>query len=353
MRLALVIFLFLLMTITGWTAELPPASLEMSVHSPETLMAVGDIGFPKILGERILKDPSYPWKGTRDILEQADVLIGNLEIPLSLRGQAYTDKTWILRSHPQTVTALENMGFDIVTLANNHIMDFGPLALQDTIDALKSKNIQYTGAGMNSTEARKPAWYVTPNGVKIAFLAYSLTFPDIFWAGPNRPGTAHGIPTHFIPDIKRAKQSADIVVVSFHWSSEMLNYPKEYQKSYAKQCIDAGANLVIGHHPHVLQGLQVYQGGLIAYSLGNFAFGTYSTQGVKDSIILAVDFDRDGLIRAKLYPVNVDNHQVQFQTKRRFGKDAERVIQELRNFSKEFNTEIQFKEDIGIISIRN
>lgn len=351
MRLALVIFLFLLMTITGWTAELPPASLEMSVH--ETLMAVGDIGFPKILGERILKDPSYPWKGTRDILEQADVLIGNLEIPLSLRGQAYTDKTWILRSHPQTVTALENMGFDIVTLANNHIMDFGPLALQDTIDALKSKNIQYTGAGMNSTEARKPAWYVTPNGVKIAFLAYSLTFPDIFWAGPNRPGTAHGIPTHFIPDIKRAKQSADIVVVSFHWSSEMLNYPKEYQKSYAKQCIDAGANLVIGHHPHVLQGLQVYQGGLIAYSLGNFAFGTYSTQGVKDSIILAVDFDRDGLIRAKLYPVNVDNHQVQFQTKRRFGKDAERVIQELRNFSKEFNTEIQFKEDIGIISIRN
>lgn len=132
----------------------------------------------------------------------------------------------------------------------------------------------------------------------------------------------------------------------------MLNYPKDYQKNYAKQCIDAGASLVIGHHPHVLQGLQVYRGGLIAYSLGNFAFGTYSTQGVKDSIILAVDFARDGLIQARLYPVNVDNHQVHFQTKRRFGKDAERVIQDLRNLSKEFKTEILFQKDIGIINIR-
>jgi len=344
--------LILLTVVTGWAAELPAASSGVLVQRPETLMAVGDIGFPKTLGELILKDPSYPWKGTRDILEQADVLMGNLEIPLSLRGRAYTDKTWILRAHPQTVDALENIGFDIMTLANNHIMDFGPLALQDTIDALKSKNIQYTGAGMNSDEARKAAWYVTPNGVKIAFLAYSLTFPDIFWAKPNRPGTAHGNPAHFIPDIKHAKESADIVVVSFHWSSEMLNYPKDYQKNYAKQCIDAGASLVIGHHPHVLQGLQVYRGGLIAYSLGNFAFGTYSTQGVKDSIILAVDFARDGLIQARLYPVNVDNHQVHFQTKRRFGKDAERVIQDLRNLSKEFKTEILFQKDIGIINIR-
>ena len=323
-----------------------PVSVQLS-----TLVAVGDLNFADGIGAKIIANPNYPWAGVKDVILAANVLVGNLEVPLSNRGAIYTEKTWILRADPRTVSALVSGGFDVVTLANNHMMDYGPQALLDTLNVLDDKRIGHTGGGMNLNQARQAAFITAADGTRFAFLGYSLTYPEIFWANNNRPGTAFGSPAYFINDIKQAKAMADHVVVSFHWSDEMHYYPSDYQKQYGRQCIDAGASLVLGHHPHVLQGLEVYKNGLIAYSLGNFAFGSLSNK-VKDSVILAIDYDQSGLIQAKLYPVNINNYEVNFQTRLRHGIDAERVLQDLRTFSQAFKTKIVSQGEVGVIKIR-
>jgi poly-gamma-glutamate synthesis protein (capsule biosynthesis protein) len=347
--------LLLLITLTistvTYSADTDPSSLnQTSDQTVNTLMAVGDLSFSGI-DHIILKNPEYPWAGTKEILQTATTLMGNQEIPLSNRGAMYTKKTWLLRADPRTVQSLNLAGFDIVTLANNHILDYGPIAMQDTLDALDSAKIAHVGAGANLDEARRAVFITTPNGIKLAFLSYSLVYPEIFWASKTRPGTPYGDPAYFVPDIQKAKTMADYVIVSFHWSDELHFYPSDYQKIYGRKCIDAGASVVIGHHPHVLQGLEVYKKGLIAYSLGNFVFGSRSTR-VKDSMILSIEYDKNGLIQAKLYPVNVNNPEVEYQTKLRHGADAERVLQDLRTYSKEFHTIIQSQGDVGIIKIR-
>lgn len=341
---------FFLSTVTYSSDTDPTSSSQIPGQSVNTLIAVGDISFSGI-DHIILKNPEYPWAGTKEILQTATTLMGNQEIPFSSRGSIYTKKKWILRANPGTVQSLTLAGFDIVTLANNHILDYGPIAMQDTLNTLDSAKIARAGAGINLEEARRPAFITTPDGTKLAFLSYSLVYPEIFWASKTRPGTPYGDPAYFVPDIQKAKTMADYVIVSFHWSDELQYYPSDYQKSYGRKCIDAGASVVIGHHPHVLQGLEVYKKGLIAYSLGNFVFGSRSTR-LKDSMILGIEYDMDGLIQAKLYPVNVNNLEVEFQTKLRHGADAERVLQDLRTYSKQFRTVIQSQGDVGIIKLR-
>ncbi len=343
------ISIIILIPITAYSL---PSDSSLANDSPkvETLAAVGDLSFSGIDGI-ILKDLEYPWGGVKEILQTATILMGNQEIPLSTRGSIYTKKKWLLRAHPDTAKSLAAAGFDIVTLANNHILDYGPIALQDTMAALDSVNIAHTGAGMNLDEARKPVIMTTPEGIKFAFLAYSLVYPELFWASKSRPGTPYGSPEYFIPDIKKAKTMADHVIVSFHWSAELLFYPKDYQKINGRKCIDAGASIVIGHHPHVLQGIEVYKNGLIAYSLGNFVFGSRHAH-LKDSIILALEYDHAGFIQAKIYPINVNNLEVEYRPQFRRGADAERVLNDLRTYSKQFGTEIESQGEIGIINIR-
>lgn len=351
----LLLYMILITAIAFAESEIPAASLTGNSHpapaaEPIRLTAVGDINFHSIDG-LVLKDPEFPWKGISPIFKKASILVGNQESPLSNRGSVYTKKTWLLRADPRTAESLVKAGFDVLTLSNNHIMDYGPLALQDTIATLDNAKIARVGAGMNLNEARQAAFVTTPYGVKFAFLSYSLTYPEIFWANSSRPGTPYGSPDFFIPDIKKAKTLADHVVISFHWSDELQYYPSAYQKNYGKLCIDAGASVVLGHHPHVLQGIEVYKGGLIAYSLGNFVFGSYSKR-VKDSIILEIECNKESLILAKIYPINVLNHEVQFQPRLRQGADAQRVLNDMRTYSSQFKTEIESQGDIGLIKIR-
>jgi poly-gamma-glutamate synthesis protein (capsule biosynthesis protein) len=350
MFVLLLLVSLIISTITYSAVSDSTSSSQIPSQPVNTLMAVGDLSFSGI-DHIILKNPAYPWADVKSILDTATTLMGNQEIPLSNRGSVYTKKTWILRADPRTVESLNLAGFDIVTLANNHILDYGPIAMQDTLNALDSAKIARTGAGANLDEARRPAFITTPDGTKLAFLAYSLVYPEIFWANKTRPGTPYGDPAFFVPDIQKAKAMADYVIVSFHWSDELHFYPSDYQKLYGRKSIEAGAAVVIGHHPHVLQGLEVYKGGLIAYSLGNFVFGSRSAR-IKDSIILSIEYDKNGLIQAKLYPVNVNNLEVEFQTKLRHGADAERVLQDLRTYSKEFKTTIESQGDVGVIKIR-
>ncbi|MCL6588739.1 MAG: CapA family protein [Firmicutes bacterium] len=330
----------------------PAAASQNSSPGPSptgSLIAVGDICFAGI-EKKVIEDPEYPWAGTKSILQSGTILVGNQEVPYSTRGSIYTQKKWTFRMDPRTARSLTTAGFRVVTLANNHIMDYGPLAMQDTLNILDELKIAHTGAGNSLSEAREPAILTASDGTTFAFLAYSLVYPELFWASSKRPGTPYGDPAYFVPDIQKAKTLADYVVVSFHWGNELLFYPKPYQKLYGRKCIDAGASIVLGHHPHVLQGVEAYKGGLIAYSLGNFIFGSPSVK-IKDSIILAVDYDENGLVQARLFPVNVSRYEVNYQPRLRYGEDAERVLQDMRTYSKEFKTEIKSQGGVGVVRI--
>ncbi|HEX2954352.1 MAG TPA: CapA family protein [Bacillota bacterium] len=316
------------------------------------LITVGDIYLGGASQGYVLKDPAYVFADVQPILSSADIAVGNLESPLSLKGAVWLKKTWILHSDPRSVEALKAGNFSAVTMANNHMVDYGPAALEETLRILDQNGIVHTGAGMNLNESRRPA-ILSKKGVRIAILAYNNTYPLEFRATSNRPGTAYGDPAWICEDIRKAHELADIIIVTFHWSEELRTSPKDYQRYFAHLCIDNGAQIVLGHHPHVLQGLEIYKNSLIAYSLGNFAFGTLSTK-VRDSVILQIELDKTGLYKAILYPVNVNNHEVACQPKLRYGSDAVRVLTDLQHYSSPWGTKIQIQSDgTGTIDINS
>lgn len=317
-------------------------------HAEEiTIAAVGDI----MLGSRAARfidvlGVDYPFGGTAHILKSADLAFGNLEGPLGVGGtKAIKDYTFL--SDPRVAEGLKRSGFDVLSLANNHTLDFGSSALSETLVALKNSDIAAVGAGKNLGEARKSA-VLTVKGVRVAFLAYSLTYPKDFYATRAKPGTAEGRISYVKEDVRMARQKSDLVVASFHWGAEGMASPKDYQREVAYAAINAGASLVLGHHPHVLQGIERYKHGLVAYSLGNFAFGTYNKN--KDSMILRVTFDAQGALkRATILPILVFNEKIRFRPIVYGRNDSKRVIDHLSVISRDLNTSLVFTDGIGVV----
>jgi poly-gamma-glutamate synthesis protein (capsule biosynthesis protein) len=293
----------------------------------------------------------YPFDKTRDIVQAADIAIGNLEMSLATVGEPVPNKKYTFRGSPMLAEGIANAGFDVLTLANNHTGDYGNEALLETVAVLRGHRIQHCGAGADLHGARKPA-IVEARGKRIAVLGYATTYPSAFFAGEGDPGTAQGKPKFFVPDIKAAKKQADIVIVTFHWSGELVTEPRGYQELFGRIAIDAGADLVFGHHPHVLQGIEVYKGKLIAYSLGNFAFASYSKK-VRTSAILRVKFQDNGLARAALIPLNVFNREVLFQPTVLSGEAAEAVLNTVRELSRKWKTEIGTEGNLGVIQLNS
>lgn len=281
------------------------------------------------------KGYDYPFAAAATELRRGDIAVCNLEAPISKGGREFKGKKFRFRSLPQTAPALMNAGFRVVTLANNHMMDFGASALEATRRHLSRSGIAFCGAGDNLAEAREAA-IITAQGKKVAFLSYSLTFPDKFYATANRPGTAPGFAGYFMEDIADAKKSADYVVVSFHWGTESRSHPNQYQINAAHLAVDAGADVVIGHHPHVLQGIERYKNGVIFYSLGNFAFGSGSSSAER-SVIARIFLD-NGVKGVELIPLNVLNREVRFQPCPLQGIQGQRVIDHINRISRKWNT---------------
>ena len=315
-----------------------------------SVVCVGDIMLTGSVTPFINKHGvDYPFDKTRDILQAADIAIGNLEMPLATVGEPLPDKEYVFRGSPLVAKGIANAGFDVLTLANNHIGDYGDKALLETVAVLRKHRIQHCGAGADLHKARKPA-IVEAKGKQIAVLGYATTYPSAFFAGEGDPGTARGKPKIFVPDIKATKKRADIVIVTFHWSGELATEPREYQELFGRMAIDAGADLVFGHHPHVLQGIEVYKGKLIAYSLGNFAFASFSKK-VRTSAMLRVKFQDKALARAELIPLNVFNREVLFQPTVLKAEAAEAVLNTVRALSKKWETKIVTENDLGVIQL--
>jgi poly-gamma-glutamate capsule biosynthesis protein CapA/YwtB (metallophosphatase superfamily) len=325
------------------TAFIITVSLFMSMPAKVTaeeiiIHAVGDVMLAGRWAGKIRKmGYDYPFAAVKHELLSGDINIANLESPVARKGEEFLEKKFRFRADPEVAAAIRRAGFNLVTLANNHSMDFGSVALLETMRHLKAAGIAWIGAGRNLAEAREMALY-TVKGKRVAFLGYSLTQPEEFYATPLQPGTTPAIAGIYAKDIAAARKEADYVIVSFHWGTEGSNFAHAGQRSAAHRAIDAGADVVIGHHPHVLQGIERYKDGIIFYSLGNFTFASDSKTSKNSAIIrLSLGSTRE----AEILPLDVYNRRVNFQPRLLAGNDAENVISDINRYSRQFKTVIE------------
>ena len=276
-------------------------------------------------------------------MKNLDWMNVNSEFAFSSRGSAMRGKQYTFRATPSNVSVYDEMGVDMVALANNHVYDYGQDAFYDTLSTLKNAKIPYIGAGVNKSEAES-AYYLVINGYKISFLnatraeKYIMT-PE---AGENSPGVFRCYDTTRLTErIKEEKEKSDYVVVIVHWGKETYHTLEQVQIDTGKVYIDSGADMVVGHHAHVLQGMEFYKGKLIAYNLGNFIFNSQTV----DTGILKWELDNDGNSKYYFYP----GLQSNCYTKEVTGQDAINLYNKMTNWSINAN----FLEDGQIIERTN
>lgn len=283
-------------------------------HSREiSLVAVGDVMVGRRVAETTrIHGSRYPFAKTAGVLSRGDMTFANLESPLGLPGHTF-QQYGLFRPNPAAVEGLKYAGFDIVSLANNHACDCGKAVLLDTLTNLRQNRILYCGAGANLREAREPI-IIAKNGLRVAFLSYcDFSFiwnkqHSLFRATATEPGIAPLDEKYLVEDIQRARKMADVVVVSLHFGQEYADYPTQSQTEAARLAVDSGANLVLGHHPHCLQGVERYKSGLIFYSLGNFVFDL-KREKTKTSMILKCTLTPQGVKDYEILPAYINNCQ--------------------------------------------
>jgi poly-gamma-glutamate capsule biosynthesis protein CapA/YwtB (metallophosphatase superfamily) len=289
-----------------------PAPTSSAPLAPIRIAAVGDIMLARTVGARLESDPtSSPFAGVAKILRSADLAIGNLECAVGTGGTA-VNKAYTFRAPPLAIGALADAGVDVVSVANNHVLDYGSEVFAETLDLLDRAHVAHAGGGA-SEEGAHQATVVVAQGMRVAFLGYvkvmaegkgGAGFDTHSWeAKGSAPGIAWADPERIAKDVSVAKESADVVVVLLHSGFEASYVPNVWQRLAAHSAIDAGATLVVGAHPHVLQGGERYKNGFIAYSLGNFVFD--GTNGY--SAILQVTLDREGVKEVEWTPVMLRN----------------------------------------------
>lgn len=276
-----------------------------------TLMFSGDVLFTWNLQERYEKS-GVNGIISNDLLQEllaADIYMLNEDFPFSERGEAGANGEYSFRIEKKWASIFQEIGVDIVTLANNHSFDYGKDALTDTIKTLQSMGIGHVGAGMTLEEAKEPLIY-TKGEYNIGFLGATRIIPIYDWtAGKDTPG----VMTTYDPDIllegiKEAKKSCDFVVIYVHWGKEKEETPEDYQRDLAKQYIDAGADLVVGSHSAIPQGIEYYKGKPIVYSLGNFMFNSkeFNTMSLK------VEIDENKKANLYVLPCKTSNAYMSF-----------------------------------------
>lgn len=295
-------------------AELAPALAEALAPLPTIrLAAVGDLNIARTQAEIITTtgDFVYPFARVKSVFDAADYTIGNLETSLGDVGEP-ADKRYTFRSPPEAAQSLALGGVDLVSLANNHALDYGPETLLQGIDLLAAAGVAVVGGGANDAAAHAPH-VAEIGGLNVAFLGYVhvpieavTNFDTQSWtATADAPGLAWADPARVAADVAAIRPSVDLVVVILHSGYEYIEEPSKEQVAAARAAVDAGADLVVGHHAHILQGIHHYNDGVIAYGLGNFVF---NIEGPPETAILNVWLDRDGVRQLELVPAIVQQY---------------------------------------------
>lgn len=279
--------------------------------------------------------------GVRELMTSANVTFINNEFCFSTRGEQAADKQYTFRVNPSYVSALTDMGVDIASLANNHSLDYGHDALTDTFSTLENAGIKYVGAGADFDRASELQIFEI-GGKKIGFLAASRVYPVVDWNVLNtQPGMFGTYDSELLNlAIENSREQVDFLVVYVHWGIEKASNPEEYQRNLGHEYIDAGADLVVGAHPHVLQGVEYYNGKPIFYSLGNFIFNS----SIPRTAVLSVKLEKDMNPTYTLIPASASNYLTQISE----GEDASNTLKYVKSIS--YHTNID--TDTGVVSER-
>ncbi|MGV6874312.1 CapA family protein [Pseudochelatococcus sp. B33] len=319
-------------------------------------------------------DPLHLMRHVADILRSADITYLNLEGPITDRGEKNPALAGIanaIRSVPATASALAQMGVNVVSLANNHTMDYGIEGLEQSLDLLDASGIAYCGGGRNLARARKPV-VLEAGGLRVAFLSYTSVCPPVYAATETghgaafvriktmyegnvrlmlQPGSPMGIRTTAVPEdlarvreeIRDARQRADALIVAWHWGvSERWGKLADYQQECGRAAIDAGADMVLGNHAHMLQGVEFHAGKPIFHSLGNFAFDMRHHYFRPENLIVKCDVTPEGLKNIRMVPVlNNDDLEPQIAT----GRDGLRIAFLMEELSAGLNAQLHYDHE--------
>lgn len=327
----------------------PPAVQEW------TLAASGDVMLGRRVAEAMARDGAfYPFAEVAPLLRSADITFGNLESSLSEGGTPLPGKGIWLRGSPRGAGALREAGYDVLSVANNHILDYDDPAFLDTLDYLRQQGIAPVGGGANLEEAVRPVIREV-KGQRVAFLAatemadifWSWDYPRTFEAKPDRPGVFRLDSDRLSEAVSSLQGEADLIVVSLHWGTEYSDYATEAQRETAHRLVEAGANLIIGHHPHCLQGVEIYRGSLIAYSLGNFVYDKQRLPKCQEGLLLKASFQGPLLKKVHIYPVVIEKEQPRLAD----GEAADAVLRRTAELSRELGTSMTLANGVGVIEL--
>lgn len=280
------------------------------------IIATGDIIPARSVNSQVFrkKDFNWPYLNTADTLKNADITFANLECPL-IEDCPVTDTGMIFCGDSRNVQGLVFAGIDIVSLANNHSANYGQGALDETINLLNSQGISVTGV--------EGARYITVRGITFAILGYN----DI---EKIQPGISNVNEVKIKAEIEIAKKSSDVVIVTFHWGAEYQDLPDDRQKYLGHFAIDAGADLIIGNHPHNIQPVEIYKGKLITYAHGNFVFDQEWSLKTKQGVVGKYTFYDNQLVDVEYYPVLIENYG---QPKFSSGEEKNKILKKMETLS--------------------
>ncbi len=321
----------------------------MSKHGRIRMIAVGDVmlgDHPVCIGHGVRsqmekRGMDYPFQFVSSLLKRGDVTFGNLETVLADVGDDRKSlRNAELRGKAAYCEAIQRAGFSVLSIANNHIMQHGEEAFKETIAGLGVQRI--FPVGIRENEGRSNVFVFEKDCIRMALVSYSFR-PEKYHEGP-RPyaGGDEMIILQHIADLARIH---DVVVVSLHWGEEYVNYPSAAQIRNGHRMIDAGAKLILGHHPHVLQGLEEYGGGFVAYSLGNFVFDKWQ-RNPRESVVLDCVMSKNGIEEISWVPVLINRR---YQPELGRGRRWKRIDEKMKKYSAMANVgDLEDRDPYGV-----
>ncbi|BAI92409.1 CapA family protein [Arthrospira platensis] len=318
--------------------ETVPVIQHEAVLNPEdptvTLMFGGDVNLAGSFAQKVGDNYSWAFSELQEYRD-ADLAMVNLENPLTRATLARPNRQFNFKADPEAVKVLTEGGIDLVNLANNHIMDYEEAGLVETLETLQQAGIHAIGAGRDIMEARRPK-IIEVRGQRIAYFGYYDA--DFNAAGENRAGTNSRDHERIAADIQAVRDQVDWVIVNYHWGVELSDYPGDWQIDLGRYTIDQGADVVIGHHPQVLQGAEIYKGRPIVYSLGNFIFGGNSRSDY-DTAILRVSLKQNRKMKVEFLPVEVRGYQARVMQ----GESAKATLRHIERISRIFEQPMPYQ----------
>jgi len=311
----------------------------------------GDVMIGRLVNEIIKKTTlRYPWGDCIELLKKNDLSISNLETTLT-RSKKKVFKIFNFRSEPEHVNVLVEGGIDIVSLANNHSLDFADEGLIETLQALDSKNIRHIGAGTTIDAARK-AVVMEKNGIRIGILGYTDNEPD-WLATETKPGINYlqvGDIDRVKEDIARVRDKVDILIATLHWGPNMRQHPSPEFIDFAHKLIDNGIDIIHGHSAHIFQGIELYKNKVIMYDTGDFVDDYMVTPELRNdqSFLFRITVTKQGTKSIELIPTFISNMQVNIAPKTM----AREILEKMSRLCAKFGTTIEIRDNKGYITIQ-